>query len=64
MSNPVNRTVNVILGDVPIISLNGSGVIIVPLGGTYSELGATATDTEDGTLTGITISGSVNTNYV
>ncbi len=60
----MNRTVNVILGDVPIISLNGSGVTIVPLGGTYSELGATATDTEDGTLTGITISGSVNTNSV
>lgn len=46
----------------PSITLNGSSSLVVVTGDPYVELGATATDTEDGNLTGsIVTSGTVNT---
>ena len=59
----VNRTVNVIADTTPpVITLNGSSVIDINVGDSYTELGATATDNVDGDLTSsIVISGSVNT---
>ena len=48
--------------DGPIIKLNGDSTIYVPLNGTYTEKGATSTDTCDGDLTSkIVINGSVDT---
>ncbi len=47
---------------VPTITLSGSSIININLGGTYTEPGYSASDTEDGTITGlVTITGSVNT---
>ena len=43
----------------PVITLNGPEVVIVPLEGTYDELGATTTDNEGAVTT--TVSGDVNT---
>ena len=37
--------------EAPVITLNGNSVINIGLGTTYNELGATATDNEDGDLT-------------
>jgi len=59
----VTRTVFVLEVDTeaPTIVLNGTSPIDVEQGSTYSELGATASDTRDGDLTSsITITGSVN----
>lgn len=49
----VNRVVNVVvdLGDAPVITLNGNNPQTVASGGSYVELGAVASDTEDGDLT-------------
>jgi hypothetical protein len=48
----------------PVISLNGSNEVSVSLQGTYTELGATANDQQDGDLTSnILITGTVNTQY-
>jgi hypothetical protein len=47
----IDRIVNVTAGSVPVITLDGSGSISIPLGGTYTESGATATDLEDGIMT-------------
>jgi len=44
----------------PFITLNGSGTIIVPVGGTYTELGATAYDTCPGNSLTVTTNGTVN----
>jgi len=57
------RTVNVSTNVAPpSISLVGSPVVSVPLGGTYSEAGATASDSVDGNLTSsIVITGALNT---
>lgn len=59
-SNPaptVTRTVNVLTGDIPVVTLIGSGTVDILMGSGYTESGATALDTEDGDLTlGITIS--------
>lgn len=38
-------------GDVPVITLIGSGEVTVELGNDYEDAGATAQDAEDGTLT-------------
>ena len=46
---------------VPVITLNGSASISLKVGDTYTELGATATDNVDGTLTVSTV-GTVYTN--
>lgn len=48
--------------DGPVIKLNGDSTIYVPLNGTYTEKGATSTDTCDGDLTSkIEMSGTVDT---
>jgi hypothetical protein len=59
------RTVSVVDKDTnaPTITLTGDSIINVYKDGTYTELGASATDTEDGTLDVITI-GTVNTHIV
>ncbi len=47
----VTRTVNVSaapVNNLPVIELNGSSTINITVGGSYSELGATADDIEDG----------------
>ncbi len=49
----------------PEITLNGDDTVVVIAGNSWSDPGATATDHEDGNLTGsINTSGSVNTNTV
>lgn len=60
-TSSVTRTVNVIARDTiaPIITLNGAATLEVTVGGTYTELGATATDNVDGSVTAKT-SGKVN----
>lgn len=52
--------------NVPIITLNGNSVIELNIGDTYIELGATATDVEDGDLTSSIIidNSSVDTSIV
>ena len=57
------RTVNVVEPDttLPIISLIGNANLSIPLGGVYSDLGATWTDNIDGSGT-IVANGGVNTN--
>ncbi|MBX2910385.1 MAG: DUF5011 domain-containing protein [Chitinophagales bacterium] len=52
-----------VLGDSlpPIITLNGNDTIVVLLGGTYTEQGATALDCKDGTITPV-VSGNVDPN--
>ncbi|QLH05025.1 hypothetical protein C5F49_06630 [Nitrosopumilus oxyclinae] len=47
----ITETVNVISGNVPIIILNPPNPQTIELGSGYTELGATATDVEDGILT-------------
>jgi hypothetical protein len=59
------RSVNVGLGNVPVITLNGPAEMTLFVGDEYQEPGATATDVEDGNLTAsIVIEGSVNTNTI
>lgn len=49
----------------PVISLVGSPEVVLPLNGTYAEMGATAKDNEDGDISEfIEISGSVDANKV
>jgi hypothetical protein len=61
----IDRIINVTAGNVPVITLNGSGSVIIPIGGNYTELGATATDLEDWFLTGgVSITGTVNTGAI
>jgi len=57
------RTVNVVEPDttLPIISLVGNANVSIPLGGAYSDLGATWTDNVDGSGS-IVANGTVNTN--
>lgn len=56
------RTVNVITGEVPVISMSGSSPVTLAVGASYVDSGATASDTEDGDLTGsIATTNSVNT---
>ena len=43
----------------PVVTLNGAASQTIALQGTYTELGATATDEEDGAITPV-VSGSVN----
>ena len=60
----VTRSIEVSLGDVPVLTLIGDASIRLEQGDTYTEQGATATDTEDGDVTStIVIAGdTVDTN--
>ncbi|MFA5934805.1 MAG: ice-binding family protein [Candidatus Paceibacterota bacterium] len=62
VATPVTRTVNVIDGNIPVITLNGVTSDIT-VGGIYTELGATALDDIDGSFAA-TSSGTVDTNTV
>jgi len=63
---PVTRLVYVVKDKVnPVLTLNGSDTVIIEVGGTYTEDGATAMDNKDGNLTNaIVIEGMVNTNVL
>jgi hypothetical protein len=50
-ATPVVRTVNVLDIEAPVITLVGTSPVSVNQGATYTDLGATATDSEDGNLT-------------
>ena len=59
----VMRTVAVVQGNKPVITLSGGGSsneVIVECGGTYSELGFSASDVEDGVVTGSVVVDSSN----
>jgi hypothetical protein len=58
----LNSVDGAIVGSIPIITLVGVSTINLNNGDTYTESGATASDTEDGSLTGsIVTTGTVNT---
>ncbi len=44
----------------PVVTLNGDSFVSIPLNGSYTEQGASATDIQDGALN-VSISGTVNT---
>jgi len=48
----VTRTVNVVSWNAPVISLLGSGTLSVEANSVYSDAGATASDSEDGDISG------------
>ncbi|MDB4414366.1 DUF5011 domain-containing protein [bacterium] len=54
----VTRTVNVVDTTLPEITLNGDAVVTIPLGGSYTEFGATVSDNYDQELA-VTIDSSV-----
>ena len=57
-----SRTVSVVDTTSPVITLAGASQVTVPVGSTYVEPGYTATDREDGDLTGsVTVTGTVDT---
>ena len=60
------RTVNVILGNAPVITLSGANPQTIEVDSSYVELGATAADVEDGDITASMIidSGAVNTSIL
>ncbi len=61
----VSRTVNVVDGTAPVITLNGAATINLTVGDSFTDPGATATDNVDGNLTSsIVVTGSVNTGSV
>ncbi len=53
----LNQVDNIANGTVPVITLIGNAIVNLNVGDTYLELGATATDAEDGDLTGSIIIG-------
>lgn len=56
------RTVNVIVGEYPVISINGTSPTNAYIGEAYLDSGATASDTEDGDITaGIVVVSDVDT---
>jgi hypothetical protein len=58
----VSRTVIVEIDEPPVITLIGSAMLVLTVGDTYTEQGATAQDTEDGDLTDkITINNPIDT---
>jgi len=61
----VNRTVNVVDTTIPIITLSGDATVDIEVGSTYTDEGATASDTYDGDITSsiVTVS-TVNTAIV
>lgn len=58
-----NRTVNVVDTTAPVVTVTGSSTVVLTVGDTYTEDGATADDLVDGSLTP-TITGTVDTNTV
>ncbi len=60
------RTVNVISGDSPVISLAGANPQTVDVGSPYVELGAAASDPEDGNISGAIVidTSAVNTSVI
>ena len=58
------RTVTVVDTTKPVITLNGANPLTVILGSTFSDPGATASDSCAGTITPVNASGTVNTNAV
>lgn len=56
-ADTVTRTVNVVDTSAPIILLTGSSVVSLLCGGSFTDLGATATDTCDGPLTDEIVTG-------
>jgi hypothetical protein len=63
LADQAYRTVYVLLADVtpPVITLLGDNPMVIELGGSYVEPGATALDDRDGDLTAnLTVSGTVN----
>ena len=62
----VTRTVNVVTDNAPVITLLGSSPVNVTVGGSYTDAGATAMDTEDGDITANIVVGgdTVDTNTV
>ena len=58
----VTRTVNVITGEIPVITLLGNSSVMLSMGEAYLDAGVTASDVEDGNLTpSIVTNNSVNT---
>jgi hypothetical protein len=65
VANMVARTVNVVAGDAPVITITGNNPESVIVGDPYSDAGATANDTEDGDLTGsIIVTNNVDTSTI
>lgn len=60
---PVTRTVNVVDTTAPVVTLNGANPATVILGSSFSDPGATASDSCAGTLP-VGVAGAVNTNAV
>ena len=61
-TSTATRIVNVVDTTAPVVTLTGAATVTVELGGTYTELGATATDAS-GTVTVVT-TGTVDTDTV
>lgn len=57
----VTRTVNVVDTTAPTVTLNGPATLTIQCGNTFTDPGATGTDTCDSTVS-INVSGTVNTN--
>ena len=64
VAQQVTRTVNVVDTTLPVIALNGGAVVTIPLGGSYTELGATVSDNYDTELAVTIDSSAVNTSVV
>ncbi|HSG63330.1 MAG TPA: immunoglobulin-like domain-containing protein, partial [Pseudomonadales bacterium] len=61
----VTRTITVTDQTAPLITLNGDASLSITIGNAYVELGASATDNNDGDLSAdIVISGTVNANII
>lgn len=60
-ADQVSRSVSVVTGNIPVITLTGSGTINHEAHTAYVEPGATASDVEDGDISStITLSGSID----
>lgn len=57
-TSTTTRTITVVLGDIPVITLSGSTPVTIELGSVYTDAGATALDTEDGDNTANIITNS------
>ncbi|MDB4765035.1 DUF5011 domain-containing protein, partial [Akkermansiaceae bacterium] len=64
VAQQVTRTVNVVDTTLPVITLNGGVVVTIPLGGSYTESGATVSDNHDTELAVTIDSSAVNTSVV
>ena len=60
----LNSVDSVSSGNSPIITLNGDSIVNITKGNPYTEQGAIWTDTEDGTGTNVSITGTVDINTV